>query len=128
MIDASAPAASWFLWIAPWAFVIVYALPLLLMPFRWARVFGWRVDESDDLARYFGRCVGALALALCYLAVRAAPRAHEHALVFDGIAAAGALLALVHVWGALERRQPFLETLEIGLYVALTAVALWLRP
>jgi hypothetical protein len=41
--------------------------------------------------------------------------------------AAGALLTVAHVWGALTRRQPWTETVEIALYAGLTALFVWLR-
>lgn len=75
MIDASAPAASWFLWILGSTFLLVYALPLLIAPLRWARVFRWNVERRDPLTLYFGRCVGAVAVAICVVTLRAAPEA-----------------------------------------------------
>jgi hypothetical protein len=128
MIDASCPGASLFLWIAPPLFLILYALPASLAPFAWARLFRWRAEPSDDLALYFGRCTGALAAAICVACMRAAPRAHANTVVFELIALAGAALVVVHVVGALQRRQPWTETVEIALYAALTAVAIALRP
>jgi hypothetical protein len=128
MIDAAAPAASWFLWIAPAPFLVLYALPILLVPFRWARAFRWTVNERDDLALYFGRCTGALAVALCVACLRAAAHPRDHVDLFDLLAVAGALLTAIHVWGALERRQPWTETVEIALYATVTICALALRP
>ena len=37
-----------------------------------------------------------------------------------------ALMVAVHAWGAIRRAQPAIETLEIGLYAAVTAFAAWL--
>jgi uncharacterized protein YjeT (DUF2065 family) len=128
MIDPSCPGASWFLWIAPSLFLLLYGLPLLLAPFAWARAFRWATNERDDLARYFGRCLGAVAIAICLACLRAAPHPRANAILFQLIAGAGFLLTIVHVWGAVERRQPWTETAEIALYAALTAVSLWLAP
>src|SRR3569832_2422575 len=59
MIDPAFPAASWFLWVAPILFAVVYALPIFLTPLGWARWFTWDTPPRDDLAVYFGRCTGA---------------------------------------------------------------------
>ena len=92
MIDPDYPAASWFLIVAPTLFLIVYAIPIFLMPFRWARLFRWKVNEGDDLALYYGRCLGALAIAVCVACLRAAPHPRQSAIIFDLITAAGAKL------------------------------------
>lgn len=128
MIDQEHPAASWFLLLAPTVFLILYALPLLVAPFRWARLFRWTVNERDDLALYFGRCLGALAVAVCAACYRAAPHPLSGAIFFDLIASAGVLLAGVHIWGAIEKRQPFIETVEILLYLGLAVLSVVLRP
>lgn len=126
MIDASAPAASWFLWILGATFLVAYALPLFLVPLRWAKLFGWRVTR-DPLTIYFGRCLGGVAIANCVISMRLAPTisAHPHWLEF--IAVSGGLLALAHVIGALEGEQPWLETAEIVLFAGAAAAAAWLR-
>ena len=48
-----------------------FALPIFLVPLRWARVLGWRVPEHTDLAVYFGRCLGAFVLIIEALMLRA---------------------------------------------------------
>ncbi len=128
MIDPAAPAASWFLWTLAGVFLICFALPLLLAPIAWARVFRWPQPAADHLTLYFGRCLGAVALAIVAICFRAAPRASAHALLFELLAAAGALLALVHVWGAIRKQQPWTETVEIVLYAGAAAAAWALRP
>jgi hypothetical protein len=128
MIDATCPAASWFLWIAPILFLLVYALPILLAPFAWARWFRWSVNARDDLALYYGRCTGAAAVAICVACLRGAAHPRANAILFELVACAGALLTCVHVAGALEKRQPWTETAEIALYAGLTVLALAVRP
>ncbi len=127
MIDPVHPAASWFLWIAGGLFLVVFAIPLLWSPLRWARAFGWPDVQASPLTGYFGRCVGALGAGLVIGGFRAAPRPGEHLILFDVIIASGVLLGLVHVRGALRRDQPLSETLEIALYFGLSAVAFWMR-
>jgi hypothetical protein len=127
VIDPTCSVASWFLWCASVLFLVVLALPLLLAPLGWARKVGWRIPEQTELTVYFGRCLGALGLAIVLTGMEAAPHPRAHAILFDLIVAAGALLALVHVWGALRREQPWLETAEIAVYLGLTALTWWIR-
>jgi hypothetical protein len=116
------------LWVASLGILVIYALPLLFAPLRWARRFGWSLPERTELVVYLGRCVGALAVAIVFVALRAAagdPLAHP--LLFELIAGACGILTVVHAKGALERAQPPSETAEIALYAALAAIALWIR-
>jgi hypothetical protein len=128
VINAEHPFASWFLLLGAAGFLAVYALPLLLVPLRWARWFQWPdVPEKDPLAVYLGRCTGGLAVALMVVAARAAPDPARHPDVFDFIALSSGLMTLIHVWGAIRRTQPWTEHAEIVLYGAVTGIAVWLR-
>jgi hypothetical protein len=74
-------AARLFLRVFGALFLPVFALPLLLHPYRWARAFGWREEPVTDVGLYFGRqppvehaeIAGYAAVAL--LARRVRPRA-----------------------------------------------------
>jgi hypothetical protein len=101
----------------------IFALPLLLDPYRWARAFGWRREPETDVGLYFGRCLGALATASCIQAARAARAPERHRSWFEFVQFAGWLLAAVHVRGLLERRQPPIEHAEIIGYSAVAAAA-----
>lgn len=126
MIDAAHPTASWFLWSLGSSFLVIYALPLVLAPLAWARVFRWQVN-SDPLTIYFGRCIGAVAIALCFVCLRAAPHPAANPIVLELIAVSGATLALVHVVGLLERSQPWPEHVEIVLFGGAAVFAAYLR-
>ena len=106
----------------------VFALPLLLDPYRWARAFGWRREPETDVGLYFGRCLGALATASCVQAARATRDPKAHASWFGFAEIAGWLLALVHARGLVERRQPPIEHAEIALYSACAVAARAVRP
>jgi hypothetical protein len=101
----------------------VFALPLLLDPYRWARAFGWRAEPETDVGLYFGRCLGALATATCFQAARASRDPAAHRGHFELLESAGWLLAAVHVRGLLERRQPPIEHAEIIGYSAFALAA-----
>jgi hypothetical protein len=101
----------------------VFALPLFLDPYRWARTFGWRQERETDVGLYFGRCLGAMATAACLQAVRAALDPERHQSHFEFSEAAAWLLAAVHVRGLVERRQPPIEHAEIIGWAAMAIAA-----
>ena len=101
----------------------VFALPLLLDPYRWARAFGWAREPETDVGLYFGRCLGAVATAFCAQAVRASRDPVRHRSWFEFSEIAGWLLAAVHLRGLLERRQPPIEHAEIIGYSVTAAAA-----
>jgi hypothetical protein len=126
VIDPAHPWASIFLLVAATGFGLVYALPLVVAPLWWAKIFRWKVPEDTALTAYFGRCLGGVALAVVALCYWTAPR--PVASLFDLIAVIGALMTVVHVWGAIKRTQPLVETAEIPLFLALAVVAELARP
>jgi hypothetical protein len=103
-------------------FTPLFALPLLLDPYRWARAFGWREEPVTDVGLYFGRCLGALATANCVSALRASRDPGGYGPFFENMEMAAWLLALVHVRGLAEGRQPPIEHAEIAGY-SLAALA-----
>lgn len=105
-----------------------FGLPILLMPFRWATAFGWRLPEDRDLALYFGRCLGAFVLVFAALMLRAAITGDYLVVTFQLALGASAMMVLVHLWGAAQRVQPISETYEIGMYGALFAATLLFYP
>jgi hypothetical protein len=106
----------------------IFALPLLLDPYRWARMFGWRHEPETDVGLYFGRCLGALGTAACVQAVRASRDPKQHRSWFEFVEIGGWLLAAVHLRGLLERRQPPVEHAEIVGYSAVATAARRFRP
>jgi len=108
--------------------LVAFAMPLLLSPLRWARALRWRVPDDTDLTVYLGRSLGAVAVAISVGALRAARRPEEHRIIFEMGFLTGALLAAVHLWGALLRRQPWTETAEIAFWSAMAAGALLTSP
>ena len=105
--------------------VVALGIPLTFFPIKWARAIGWKIPEDISLARYFGRCLGVVVLALCGLTIYYSM--HSHAEVYCA-AIGGTMLAisLVHVVGWLEKAQPLIETVEIGIYAVGGSYFLWL--
>lgn len=106
--------------------VLVFGAPITFFPLPWARVIGWTIPDDVRLTRYFGRCLGLLVLSLCGLALYASVHPEIQSLVcmVAGITMLG--LSLIHIVGALEKAQPFFETLEIGIYGCAGGYFLWL--
>ena len=103
--------------------LLVFALPLLLSPLRWARRLRWRLPEDTDLTVYLGRSLGAVATALSVGGLLAARDPRRHRIVFAMAAVAGSLLTGVHLWGAIQKKQPWTETAEIPFWAAVAAGA-----
>jgi hypothetical protein len=128
MIGIWAAHAQAFLLVLMLVTSAVFALPIFLTPLTWARRFGWRIPEHTDLAVYFGRCLGAFILIVELLMLRAALTGTGLVLTFQVLIAVAVLMTVVHIWGALQRIQPISETLEIGLYAGLGALAALFYP
>jgi hypothetical protein len=105
-----------------------FALPIFLAPLAWARRLGWRIPEHTDLAVYFGRCLGAFILVVELLMLRAVLTGSGLVFTFQVLIAVAVLMTIVHIWGALQRIQPISETLEIGMYAGLGALAVLFYP
>ncbi len=128
MISAQHPLASWFLVVSVAFFLLVYALPLLLVPLTWARWFGWKPQEGNvDLTVYFARCLGAVALAIILTVVRFIPDPGSQPALFDLIGLVCVGMVGVHTWGWLKKAQPLSETVEIFFYAVVGVVAVWIR-
>jgi hypothetical protein len=108
-------------------FGVVFALPLLLHPYGWARAFGWRKEPETDVGVYFGRCLGAVATGLCVQSVRASSAPREHRSFFTLLEITSWLLAVVHLRGLVERRQPPVEHAEIAGYAGAALMARRMR-
>lgn len=117
-----------FLIVVAAVFIPVFALPLFIDPVWWGERFGWDTDGASDLTEYLGRCLGAVALAIALIALRAARDPAASPWLFDLLILSALLLAVVHLRGAVEDSQPLIEHLETAMY-ALFALAAWLcRP
>jgi hypothetical protein len=117
-----------FLLVGGLVFLVAFAVPLLLDPYGWARAFGWETGSETDVGLYFGRCLGAAGTAIAVQALLASRAPERHRSLFTLIALTTALVALVHLRGLIEDRQPLVEHLETAGYALACALALWCRP
>lgn len=100
--------------------LLAFGLPILLTPVRWARVFQWDIPEDLRLARYFARSLGSVAVAIGVGAVYLSFQADPPRVFVLVMVLAGVLLTAIHIVGAVERSQPWTETVEILFWLALT--------
>ncbi|MDQ3741083.1 MAG: hypothetical protein M3320_02610 [Actinomycetota bacterium] len=95
-----------------------FGLHLFLDPYGWSRRFGWRREPETDVGLYFGRCLGALALATARQGVHAARDPERSRSYYVFAESGGWLLAAAHLRGLVERRQPPIEHAEIVFWAA----------
>jgi hypothetical protein len=123
--SGSAQAVSLWFGIAT---LLIFAIPLFFTPLLWARMLMWRLPEDTDLAVYFGRCLGAFALVMDFMLIRAGLSGEALQTVFEIMISFAALMVAVHVYGAIARIQPLTETLEILFWAAATVLFLACFP
>ena len=105
-----------------------FGVPILLAPHKWARAFGWPDVPETDESRYFGRCLGGLAIASVVSGLVAARDPSNNRSHYRFVETVGWLMTAVHVKGALEKSQPISETLEIPGWAALGIAARKFAP
>lgn len=128
MIGLFSEHSSVFLRVIALATALVFSIPISLAPLAWARTFRWKVDAKPDLALYFGRSLGALALVLSGAGWYAAGHAELQPFFFHMLVGVTGLMIVVHIVGAVQKVQPWTETAEILLWAALTVLALLFYP
>jgi hypothetical protein len=127
MIGVLAPHAQIFVLVLAGATTAFFAIPILVVPLKWARFMLWAVPDQTDLAIYFGRCLGAFVVVLEIFMIRAGLTGEGLIFVFQFMMLVWILMVSVHVVGAIQGAQPITETLEIGFWmflIVLTA-AFW---
>src|SRR5690349_11997698 len=107
---------------------VAFALPIFLMPLAWARAFRWKLPGDTDLAIYFGRCLGALALVLSAFTIRAGLSGEGVNLMFQIMIPVFVGMTVVHIVGAMQRIQPITETIEIAFWAGLILLGLLFYP
>jgi hypothetical protein len=128
MIGAWSGHASTFLILLAVISALFLSIPIFVAPLRWARLLGWPIPEQTDLAVYFGRCLGGIAIVLNAITLRAGMTGESNVLVFQILLAVASILTVVHVWGAIRGVQPVSETIEIAMWAGLVLLTLACWP
>jgi len=117
-----------FLSVVGWLTLIVFSIPITIWPFQWARFIGWEIPEKTELALYFGRCLGCLAIGVSVFTLIAANDISVQPFFFKLLLTIYALMVILHIYGAIQKIQPIAETLEIGFWLILTLLTLAFWP
>ena len=96
-MGAYATHARSFLLVGAVVFTLLFAVPMFVSPLSWARAMRFRIPSDTDLVVYFGRCLGAFALVINAVVVRAAFTGIGIVFVFEIGFAFSVLMVLVHV-------------------------------
>jgi hypothetical protein len=128
MIGMYAEHSGTFLRVVSVATVLIFSLPICVAPLTWARIFRWQVDAKSDLALYFGRCLGVLALVMSWAGWHAAGQAELQPFFFHMFIGLAALMVVVHIVGAMQKVQPWTETAEIPFWAGLALLGLLFYP
>ena len=108
--------------------LLLFGLPLLIAPIAWARLFRWTLPEHEHLAIYFGRCLGGVASVLAVLSYKVAATPALQPFYFQLMIGLFVVLTLVHVYGALRKIQPLVETVEILFWALLIILTVCFYP
>lgn len=128
MIGIWGPHAQIYLLTLACITTLTFALPITLIPLTWARWFRWQLPAETDLAVYFGRCLGAFVLIVEVLLFRAGLTGEGLIYTFQVLMMVAASMVVLHIVGAIQRIQPFTETLEIGMYAGMFALTALFYP
>lgn len=105
-----------------------FSLLLFFKPLLWGKMLGWKIPQETDLAIYFARCLGAFALVTNAMFLQAALYGSGVSIMLEFFTLFCVLMVVVHIWGAVEGTQPFIETLETGFWGLLLVLNLLFMP
>ncbi|MEQ1601090.1 MAG: hypothetical protein HOP04_00060 [Methylophilaceae bacterium] len=119
--------AGQFLSVVGWLIIVAFAIPITFWPFQWAKLVGWEIPQQTHLALYFGRCLGCVGGAVALFSILAANNPMVQPFYFKLLLTIWASMVILHIYGAIKKIQPILETLEIGFWLglALLTLAFW---
>jgi len=107
---------------------VFFAIPYLFRPLSWGRAVGFTVPEDTDLAVYFGRSLGVVAIGIALICCLASATPAAQPVVFCGLILISGTLTITHIHGAIMKIQPLFETLEIGAWFAIFLLQLAVFP
>jgi hypothetical protein len=105
-----------------------YGLPLIFVPQRWARLFGWKIPEEKKLAMFLGQSLGILLTVISIFAFLVPGSPEVKPFFFNFLLATIGGMTILHVYGAVRKLQPKMETYEILLWVFLFILTLIFYP
>ena len=128
MIGIWSAYANIFLYIVGGAMLVVYGLPLMVAPLWWAKIFGWKVLQADNLTVTLGRSLGIVISLIAVFAFEVTNTPAARPFFFDMMTWLIGAMTILHVYGAIRKLQPKLETIEIILWVVLFLLTICFYP
>ncbi|AYV54895.1 MULTISPECIES: hypothetical protein [Leptospira] len=120
--------SSLFLYVLVAGTFFVFALPMFLVPLRWAATLGWEIPGQNHLSIYYGRCLASVMAVLCYMGFVAAGNPTVQPFYFNILLGCFGLMIVVHAYGGIRKIQPLSETIETGFWLILFFAALLFYP
>ena len=128
MVGIWSSYSSHYLYVLGIGILGAFALPMLLVPIKFAQVLRWRIPEHEHLAIYFGRCLGGLAAVIAVFGFKVAGSPELKPFFFQLAISAFCILTLVHIYGAIRKIQPITETIEIAFWFGLIVLTMCFYP
>jgi hypothetical protein len=128
MIGIWSSYSNAFLIVAGVAMLAAFGLPLMLVPMSWAEVFRWELPQPQSLTKFFGRSLGVFITIMAIFAFKVTQTPIAKPFFFDLMLWIFGGMILLHVYGAVRKSQPVIETVEIGLWVFLSVITLCFYP
>jgi hypothetical protein len=108
--------------------LLVFTLPIFLVPLHWAEVLRWSLPEDPDLTLYFGRCLGGVGCVINAFALYVSRKPTLQPFFLQVLIGLFAVLTWVHILGAIQGVQPSTETYEIAFWAGLIVLTLCFYP
>ena len=128
MIGAWSEYAIAYMYVIAIGTFLLFGLPMVIWPLRWAKIFQWRIPVETHLTIYFGRCLGGVICVLAAFAIVSTGNIVILSFFYKLILCNFLAMILIHVYGAIKKIQPLPETLEIIYWCVLFVITLLFYP
>lgn len=120
--------ADIYLLVAGVSMLLVFGIPLIFVPVRWAKVLRWDVSQVGDLTLFLARSMGVMITILALYAFKVSQTPAAMPFYFQLMLWTFGGMIILHIYGAIRKTQPITETLEIALWIMLTVLTLCFYP
>jgi hypothetical protein len=110
------------------AMLLLFGLPLTLVPMSWARVFRWEVPKPENLVVFLGRSLGVFITIMAIFTFKATQTPEAKPFFFDLMLWIFVGMILLHAYGAIRKTIPITETVEILMWLILSLITLGFYP
>jgi hypothetical protein len=128
MIGLFSTYSDIYLYIVGVAMLVGYGLPLIFAPQWWAGIFGWKIPEEKRLAVFLAQSVGILLTVISAFAFLVPGSPEVKPFFFNFLLTILGGMTLLHIYGAIRKLQPKMETWEILLWIILFFLTLGFYP